>query len=368
MKLPPLALALTSLALASCARPAAPAPAVDDDPRFACRVAVSPLHTALRTAGGDRAQILRPNAAADLARLSVNARYRFVLDGDRRFAIAPMPDDAPRNPYDHPVLGGGSPVRSAGGLRVLHANGRVERVVLDAQSYAYCTTTESLRPAVRALVALGVDAARITAEGRPFACAEAAAPPRYGPIMVRVGQRYELLGRAIVAGRWELAGYALHELDEELDELPGATPPEEVSRDVLGPALASLRQRMPALAQAVTARDAAAARAAYAAASTTCNACHAAAQHGYLVVPSTPGEAVPSSSPDDAATPADAAVTAHVAPARPSRAGAPCNDRTGCGGGLVCCTHGGAYTATISHVGRCMGLRACNTQPSAARR
>jgi hypothetical protein len=362
VKLPPLALAVTSLALTSCARPAPPAPAVDDDPRFACRIAVSPLHTALRTAGGDRAEILYPNAAADLARLTVNARYKFVLDGERRFAIAPVSDDAPRNPYDHPVLGGGSPVRSAGGLRVLHARGRVERVVLDAQSHAYCTTAESLRPAVRALVALGVVASRITVEGRPFACVEASAPPRYGPIMVRVGQRYELLGRALVAGRWELAAYALHELDEELDELPGATPPEEVARAVLGPALASLRQRVPALEQAVTARDAAAARAAYAAASTTCNACHAAAQHGYIIVPSTSGEVVPSTSPDDAG------VVAAVAPTRPSRAGARCNDRTGCGGGLVCCTHGGAHIAWTSHDGTCMDYRACNTQPSAARR
>ncbi len=73
VKLLRLALGLTTLA--SCAHREAHEARVDDDPLLACRVAVSPLHTALRTAGGDRAEVLHPDTAADLARLTLNARH-----------------------------------------------------------------------------------------------------------------------------------------------------------------------------------------------------------------------------------------------------------------------------------------------------
>ncbi len=282
------------VAFASCARPSPPSPPVDDDLRFACRVDVAPLRAALRASGGDPSRILRPAAPSDLARLDAGHRYKFVLGVDRRLAVAPMPADAPHNEYVHPVLGDGAPVRSAGGLRVERSNGRVTRVVLDPESLAYCTTTDSLRPAVRALVAMGFAPDAIAVEARRFACVEGAKEPeRYGPVMVSVGRRFEMLGRAVAAPNWELAAYALHELDEDLEELPEATPPEGTPADLAPLARAYPEGHLRGLERAVEARDAAAARRGFAEAAEGCNGCHRAAGRAYLAVPSAPGEAVP---------------------------------------------------------------------------
>lgn len=49
---------------------------------------------------------------------------------------------------------------------------------------------------------------------------------------------------------------------------------------------------------------------------------------------------------------------------RPSRAGAPCDDRVGCGNHLVCCTHGGIPMPS-THRGTCLTFHGCNTIPAA---
>lgn len=158
--------------LASLSCHAAAPPPVDDDPRYVCRVDAAPLRAALRAAGGDPARVLHPSAQRGLVALASGRRYKFVLTEDGKLAVAPEPADAPHNEYVHPVLADGAPVRSAGGITVVHDDGRVSRVLLDAESRAYCTTAESLRPTVRALRAMGVPAEAIAVEARPRACVE----------------------------------------------------------------------------------------------------------------------------------------------------------------------------------------------------
>jgi hypothetical protein len=85
-------------------------------------------------------------------------------------AVAPLPADAQGNEYVHPILAGGGPVRTAGGIRVERAHGAVERVVVDQDSKAYCPTSDSLGAAVQALSAAGVPEAIIRREDRPPAC------------------------------------------------------------------------------------------------------------------------------------------------------------------------------------------------------
>lgn len=215
------------------------------------------------------------------------------------------------------------------------------------------------------------------------ACAKPAAPPtpapapppakHYGPIMVAVAHHHEMLGRALVAGRWALADYALRELHEAFEELALAQPPEEAHANLLPLAESFPQTHLPPLERAVAARDLSAAMGAYASASRACNACHATAGFAFLVVPEAAGEPVPTIAPEgvtdaamvtDAAVVTDAVVMTDAVVRRLPGAGGACDDRVGCARGLICCTHGGiAMPAT--HHGRCMTFRGCNTQPAA---
>src|SRR5512146_1040411 len=75
-----------------------------------------------------------------------------------------------------------------------------------------------------------------------FVCActgRAPSPParHFGDLMTQVGRRFELLGRAMAASRWELADFELGELRETFDDLPAAEIPKDVKADL--PQLAS---------------------------------------------------------------------------------------------------------------------------------
>lgn len=127
-------------------------------------------------------------------------------------------------------------------------------------------------------------------------CCRTSPPPitRFGDLMAEVGRRFERAGRAANAGRWELVAYDVGELGELFgDDLPHAAPPDNVHVDVRALAATFARERLPALAQAAAHRDAAQFAQAFSATAAACNACHTAAAHGFIVVPSVPGMAVP---------------------------------------------------------------------------
>ncbi len=268
------------------------------EPLFDCRVAVEPLLAKLKASGGDPGRILRPRSSADLLSLKSGKRYKFASLRDGRLAVAPLPADAEANEYVHPVLAGGAPVRTAGGLRVDHDGSSLRRVTVDQDSKAYCPTAASLSAALVELARVGVQPEVLRVENRPPACGEAPAPeggPRYGELMAEVGRRFELAGRSVRAGRLALAAFELEELQEIFDEdLPRAEPPRvKAGVDLAGVAGAFRQTNLPELLAAVRARDFRTFGAAYARAAETCNGCHRATGHDFIEVPTTPGAAVP---------------------------------------------------------------------------
>jgi hypothetical protein len=121
----------------------------------------------------------------------------------------------------------------------------------------------------------------------------------YGAVMADVARRFELLGRAASGGRLELAAYQLGAIEEQFTQtLPRAAPPGEGHPEVL-PALAGafVQRTVPDLRRALAAREPARFNDAFARAAGACNACHQASGHGFIVVPATPGRAVPEVDP-----------------------------------------------------------------------
>jgi hypothetical protein len=118
--------------------------------------------------------------------------------------------------------------------------------------------------------------------------------PRYGELMTEVGRRFELMGRAAQAGRWELAAYELHEIEEIFEDLPEARPPDESRNvDLATMARTFAQAHPPALEAAIRTRSATALSAATAAAASACNQCHEASNHKFIEIPATPGAPVP---------------------------------------------------------------------------
>lgn len=121
----------------------------------------------------------------------------------------------------------------------------------------------------------------------------------YGTAMADVARRFELLGRATTAGRFELAEYELGEISESFEEtLPHAAPPREGHPDVL-PAMASafLLSNVPDLQRALGTRDRAQAAAAFERTATGCNGCHQASGHAFIEVPVSAGRTIPNTDP-----------------------------------------------------------------------
>jgi hypothetical protein len=286
------ALALASCLCLSCSRGEPPAALFD------CRVPVEPLLVKLKAGGGDPNRIVRPRSADELSRLESGKRYRFVTRSDGSLAIAPLPADAPGNEYVHPVLGEGAPVLTAGGVRVDRADGEIRKVTVDQDSKSYCPTGESLGAALRELSRIGVPADRLRVENRPPECVGATpvtVPVRYGAVMAEVGLRFERMGRAAEARRFELAAFELDELGEVFaEDLPRAEPPRESQGvNLQGVAQAFRETNLPELDVALKAKDGGAFRAAYARAAETCNGCHRVSGHVFVEVSRQPGRAVP---------------------------------------------------------------------------
>jgi hypothetical protein len=121
-----------------------------------------------------------------------------------------------------------------------------------------------------------------------------AAKPRFGALMQEVGRRFETMGRAVAAHRWELAGYQCEELEEVFEELPRAQIPERADASALAQHENEFTStRLPGLKKALAARDSVLFADAFREASQTCNTCHASADRPFIEVPSEPGTGVP---------------------------------------------------------------------------
>ena len=117
--------------------------------------------------------------------------------------------------------------------------------------------------------------------------------------MSEVGRRFEVLGRALLAGRFELAEYELGELEESFtDTLPNAAPPREGHPEVLPGLEGTFRAiHLPDLRKALKARDGAQATKSFERMAAGCNHCHVEAGHGFIEVPRVPGHPVPVTEP-----------------------------------------------------------------------
>jgi hypothetical protein len=106
---------------------------------------------------------------------------------------------------------------------------------------------------------------------------------RFGPLMLQIGQRLELSGRAARAGRWELAAYEVQELREIYEgPLLDAPAPEEIHARIEPFAASCL---LP-LEEAAQSRDMARFEREFATTSIGCNACHQAASVPFVEIPS----------------------------------------------------------------------------------
>jgi hypothetical protein len=155
------------------------------------------------------------------------------------------------------------------------------------------------------VLALGLSVSS-AACSRHDAGAGAGAVPRrsLGNVMADVARRFELAGKAVNVGRFELAAFEAGELEELFeDDVPHAELPKEgPTAQIPGLARAFRDAAAPELRRAALARDPRAFAAALARASAACNGCHRASEKAFIVVPSEPGRAVPELGPLPAAS------------------------------------------------------------------
>jgi hypothetical protein len=133
---------------------------------------------------------------------------------------------------------------------------------------------------------------------RPPQPAAQSAGTHYGALMSEVGRRFELLGRAAVARRWDLAAFELAEMEETLEELPRAKQPEKTGgANLRGLEQALTSTSLPELKSALKAREPARFASAFGHAAAMCNGCHQASEHAFIEIPSQPGAGVPKLDP-----------------------------------------------------------------------
>ncbi len=111
--------------------------------------------------------------------------------------------------------------------------------------------------------------------------------------MTQVGRRFELLGRAMQAKRWELADFELGELRETFDDIPTAEIPRDVKASIPELAKGIVPSIEATLQDAVTKRDITGAATAFARAAQACNGCHQASGRKFIEVPDKLGDSVP---------------------------------------------------------------------------
>ncbi len=124
-------------------------------------------------------------------------------------------------------------------------------------------------------------------------------PIRYGAIMPELGRRFELLGRAAKARRFELASYEVHEIEEMFeDDLSHAAQPGEVKTSLLPFSSEFLNAEIPPLRAAARSADGPGLASAFRSAAASCNACHSAADKAFIAIPSEAGLGVPRAESD----------------------------------------------------------------------
>jgi hypothetical protein len=129
--------------------------------------------------------------------------------------------------------------------------------------------------------------------------------PALDSVMIDIGRRFEIAGKAARAGQFELAEFEANELEGTFRyAVPDAQMPQGVPVGHI-PAMASaFADAYPgALKRAAQAKDAKAFTEAFANTAAACSACHQASARAFIRVPSQPGRSVPEIDLERAATP-----------------------------------------------------------------
>jgi hypothetical protein len=122
--------------------------------------------------------------------------------------------------------------------------------------------------------------------------------PHFGDQMEVIGRRFERLGRAGIARRWEFARYEQNEIRESIDELKSSPLPEDLEGlDVAQLVQALATGALPALDSALARQDSTAFRLAFRRVAQECNVCHQSAKRQFVEVPEKPGVDVPMLTP-----------------------------------------------------------------------
>jgi len=122
----------------------------------------------------------------------------------------------------------------------------------------------------------------------------ASEPPRISAVMVETAHRFEMAGKARVAGRWDLSAYEVGEIIELFDvDMSRAFLPGVCDDSISEPMFSQLLDhQLPALKEAAQQHDAALFAQRYQLVSASCNTCHG-----------EPERATPTNSAADASAP-----------------------------------------------------------------
>jgi len=129
---------------------------------------------------------------------------------------------------------------------------------------------------------------------------------RIGHVMIEVGHRLEMSGRAAEAENWGLSGYEAEEIVEMFNmDMTRSLLPGVCDDSVSDAMYENLLTQLPELRDAAEQEDAAAYAAQFRTVSSSCNGCHAGCQVSFIRVPSRPGLDIPMVElADDEASPA----------------------------------------------------------------
>lgn len=147
--------------------------------------------------------------------------------------------------------------------------------------------TRSIAAVTLGLVALTSGCASDRASQEPTSA-------HFGDEMDRIGRRFERLGRAASAGRWEFASYEAHELRENIEALEHASPPHDIAQaDLPRLAAAFLTDALDSLDSTVARRDSVAFVEAFRGVAIGCNSCHQSVGRAFIEIPAEPDAAIP---------------------------------------------------------------------------
>lgn len=156
----------------------------------------------------------------------------------------------------------------------------------------------------------------VDAGATPIAADRPAKKEALGNVMAQVARRFELVGRAARADRYDFMAFEIGELEELFDDdIPNAELPKEGPTMQI-PALAAAfrKTNLTALEDAAKSRDPKAVAAAFASAATACNDCHRASAKAFIEISSVTGKPVPDLDPISAPTSSAASGASSVRP------------------------------------------------------